>query len=810
MAPRAARWIVLLSAVLALPAAAQAARPSLSLTGHAMLRFEAPKDVVVAESHRATDGAGGRFGFATANGWYHATGLEHGSRKRFSYTLSTNDPAGRTIEVRSLASRPGALRITARVAGGATDDVTAIGVGFSSRARERFLGFGERSNAVDQSGNTVESYVGEGPYQPGEYGIPAATVPPWGFHERTDATYFPMPWFVSTRGYGMLVNNYETSRFHLRSEDAGEWSVDVDGTRLDLSFVTGPRPADVVRRLTARTGRQPKPAAPWVLGPWFQTGHDNVEPDEFSYVEGLRAADAPVSAMETHMRYMPCGSDRGNEEEERARAAAIHDAGLAAITYTREAVCSSYTAAWEPALAAGAFLRHPDGSPYTFRSFVGTGVTDIGMLDFSNPATEPLYRSLLDRPYENGFDGWMEDYGEYVPPDSVAANGMTGARMHNFYPVLYHRAGYEYASSKARPLSTFVRSGWTGVHPYARIVWGGDPTTGWGFDGLRSAVTEALTMGLSGIAIWGSDIGGFFTLSEQQLTPELLARWIEFGAVSGVMRTKAEGVGASKESRPQIWEEPMLAIWRRYAKLRTQLFPYIQAALAQYRRTGMPLMRHPSLVYPGDRRAVRREDEFMFGDSLLVAPVTEPGQTERTLYRPRGHWFDFWRAVSYDESDGGLELGRVRVHHGKGKVTMPAPLEELPMLGRAGALLPLLPPEVDTLASYGTGKPGIQSLADRRSRLHVLAFPRGESRAGFNSGGRLLSREGARRWTLTVRSPSGPTIDLEASMATLERPFRPERVRADDKPLRAWRYDRRTRVLRLRLPAGTDRLVVGG
>src|SRR5215213_5227850 len=89
MAPRAARWIVLLSAVLALPAAAQAARPSLSLTGDAMLRFEAPKDVVVAESHRATDGAGGRFGFATANGWYHATGLEHGSRKRFSYTLST-------------------------------------------------------------------------------------------------------------------------------------------------------------------------------------------------------------------------------------------------------------------------------------------------------------------------------------------------------------------------------------------------------------------------------------------------------------------------------------------------------------------------------------------------------------------------------------------------------------------------------------------------------------------------------------------------------------------------------------------------
>ena len=83
--------------------------------------------------------------------------------------------------------------------------------------------------------------------------------------------------------------------------------------------------------------------------------------------------------------------------------------------------------------------------------------------------------------------------------------------------------------------------------PYAQVVWGGDPTTGWGFDGLRSSVIQALTMGLSGISLWGSDVGGFFTLSEERLTPELLARWIQFGAVSGVMRTKA---GGSAPPRP--------------------------------------------------------------------------------------------------------------------------------------------------------------------------------------------------------------------------------------------------------------------
>ena len=123
------------------------------------------------------------------------------------------------------------------------------------------------------------------------------------------------------------------------------------------------------------------------------------------------------------------------------------------------------------------------------------------------------------------------------------------------------------------------------MHPYAQIVWGGDPTTEWGFDGLQSSVRQALTMGLSGISIWGSDIGGFFTLAADELTPELLARWVQFGAVSGVMRTKHGGVGTGP-GRPQVYDPDQIANWRRYAKLRTQLYPYIAAADAFYRRTG--------------------------------------------------------------------------------------------------------------------------------------------------------------------------------------------------------------------------------
>src|SRR5262249_58903009 len=137
-----------------------------------------------------------------------------------------------------------------------------------------------------------------------------------------------------------------------------------------------------------------------------------------------------------------------------------------------------------------------------------------------------------------------------------------------------------------------------GVAPCAQVVWGGDPTTDWGFDGLTSALWSGLGMGLSGIAVWGSDIGGFFALGDRTLTAELLTRWVQLGAVSGVMRTEANGFAFPPKPRPQIYDDDQIENWKRYAKLRTELYPYVTAALREYRRTGLPLMRHLVLVDP--------------------------------------------------------------------------------------------------------------------------------------------------------------------------------------------------------------------
>ena len=731
----------------------------------------------------------------TAAGWQVGTRVESVRREGEVLRARFASAGGTPIDVELSPDGDGAERMVVRGAEGAS----AARIAFDAPAGERFLGFGERSNAVDQRGGVVESYVGEGTYQPEERQLISAFVPAWSIRWRDDATYFPMPWLLSTAGYGVLLDNAETSRFDLTGRDA--FTAEVDAPALWLRVLAGPTPAEVVRRLTERIGRQPAPAAPWFYGPWFQTGQPNQVPQEQEYVRTLRDADAPVSAAETHMRYLPCGAHATRRDAERARTAALHARGLATLTYVQEKICATYGAGFGAARERDALVRNAAAEPYVYPAYLGEETPPsrpMGLIDFTAPRAQELFDLLLRDPVEDGHDGWMEDFGESFPPDGRTADGQTGVTAHNAYPVGYHRAGHAFAQRAPRPLARFVRSGWTGVHPYVPIVWGGDPTTSWGFDGLESSVKNALTMGLSGISTWGSDVGGFFSLGQHKLTPELLIRWIQFGAVSTVMRTKAGGVAVPAKERPQIWDREILPHWKRWARLHTQLQPYLAGATARYRETGMPVMAHLALTEPGDAEAAAREDEFLFGPDLLAAPVLRPGATERKLYVPRGRWIDLWRSTRYDEGSGALELGTAKMVNGGGETTVPAPLDELPLLARAGTVLPLLWPDVDTLADYGAGAEGVVRLADRLDRLDLLAFPRGTTRARFNERERLRSRETRRRWQLTIFGERTRRYRLQASLATLRRPFRPCRVRLGKKrlPASAWRYDHRTRRLR--------------
>ena len=516
-------------------------------------------------------------------------------------------------------------------------------VSFDRGPRELLTGFGERSNAVNQAGHRVLNYVSDGPYIARDRAIAGAIVPAWARKDRDDDTYYPVPWLLSSRGYGVLLDNDETSSFDLGGR--GRWSASAEARTLTLRLFAGPRPADALRRFTAATGRQPAAPAPWAYGPWFQTGQPNVTPlaEEASIVKTLRDADAPVSAAETQMHFLPCGAHRGREQYELARTRQFHAAGLAHMAYFNPHLCTAYQPVYDEAVAAGALQLGSDGRPITFPAFVGGEgaggftIEPLGQFDFTTAAASTLYRRLVGEAVAQGKDGFMEDFGEWTSPLAQSADGTPAGRIHNRYPRDYHCAVQRIARGLGRPLVRFQRSGWTGTARCSVNVWGGDPTTVWGFDGLRSAVTQALTIGMSGVARWGSDIGGYNSFgARERLSRELLDRWIQLGAVSGVMRTKRSGIALPAYERPQIFDAASLPVWRRYAKLHTQLLPYIEAADAEYRATGMPLMRHVLLTNPGDPRARAADDQFGFGPDLLAAPVLEPGaRTRRLVSAPR-------------------------------------------------------------------------------------------------------------------------------------------------------------------------------
>ncbi|HJQ85591.1 MAG TPA: TIM-barrel domain-containing protein, partial [Candidatus Binatia bacterium] len=758
-------------------------------------------------------------GFRSAGTWARATRVVASRRSRRSITAlaETSDPLGRRLEVELRVDAEGVIALGARPVGAASEPVEMLGAGFEVVGDERFLGFGERSNAVDQRGNVVENHVADGPYQPEERRIVAFFVPPAGFRARDDATYYPVPWLLSSRGVGVLIDNAETSYFRLGSDDPGCWTVEVRGApedepplpppaALQLRVFAGPQPADVLRRFTARTGRQPAPAAPWIFGPWIQLG--GTLHDRRAQIAVLRAADAPMSVIQTYTHYLPCGDHVARRDEERALVATMHAAGAAVTTYFNPMICESYEPRFAEAVAASALSRTASGESYVY-DYTGTSVFRVGQFDLTTRPGRALYARLLAEAVADGHDGWMEDFGEYTPLDAFSAGGLTGSAHHNLYPVQYHCGAHAFVRRAGRPVVRFQRSGWTGAARCAQVVWNGDPSTDWGFDGLRSAVWNGLNLGLSGVAVWGSDVGGFFALGPRALTPELLTRWVQLGAVSGVMRTQHNGFALPPKTRPQVYDDDQVANWTRYGKLRTQLYPYLAAAAREYRRTGLPIMRHLALAFPADAAAVARDDEFLFGPDVLAAPVLAPAAVTRDVYLPEGEWVDLWRAARWSSTAGAFVLGPASAIPGGRTITVPAPLDELPLLVRAGAVLPLLPPDVDTLAPYGDPVLGLVGLRDRRDRAVLLAFPRGEGSASmFDAGETVRSVEQRGVWTLEVRGEETRTYELRAALGTLVEPFVPATVSWSGRPLQTWSWDDATQVLSASFRGRRGRLVV--
>jgi alpha-glucosidase len=583
--------------------------------------------------------------------------------------------------------------------------VNKVTMGFTLPEDEHVFGLGERFATFDHRGHALYSWAEEGPLGAGE-GRPVSKDTP--FPNGPSMTYFPVPFFHSSRGYGLHLDTTFRSELRFGDERPDAWRAAVNAKRLAMTVYVHPSPVNVLDLFTADTGRPLEPA-PWVFGPRRRIDRNDTVDGGAEFLV-MRERKLPLTGLDDAMHFLPASSHLGIEAELAQWTSRAHAEGYKVMAYNNPYLASNHANAaadWAHAVDAGFLVKAPDGKPATDFLISGRPLT-IGMIDFTNRDAQAWYRGLLERTVALGYDGWMHDFGEYVPRTGRFADGRRGDELHNLYPVLSAKqARAVLQAAKPDDHLFFVRAGYTGSQAVVPAVWGGDAETS--FDetqGIPSTIRSGLNLALVGVPYWGSDFGGFKCLEDAKRDKELYLRWVAIAAVSPIMMDQnACSNPFGRKTKWTLWsDDETQDVYRRLAGLHTRLQPYFLTLARVAHETGLPLMRPPFLFSPKDPRTWTLDDTFFLGPALYAAPVMRRGQTTRSVWLPPGHRYVEWTALT--------------VHEGGTDVTIPAPVGSLPLFLVDGQVLPLLDEDVQTLAP--ASNPGVVTVFDRADVLDVV------------------------------------------------------------------------------------------
>ncbi|MFE0039859.1 glycoside hydrolase family 31 protein [Streptomyces sp. NPDC059015] len=517
------------------------------------------------------------------------------------------------------------------------------------------------------------------------------TDPRGSFGPDDDPLYITMPVQLVVADAGthlaFLDNSWE-GQVTLREGEEGAGSghdrpgtseVRMGGGPLRCWVVVG-TPARVLRKWTGLTGA-PAPPPPWALGPQHARWGFGSEREVRRVVAGYRDRGLPLSALHLDIdhydghRVFTVDTERFPDLPRLAKD--LRADGVRLVSIVDPAVkAEPGNEVYDAGAAAGAFVR--DGRGREVRGEVWPG--ECVYPDFTDPEVRAWWGGLYEERLAQGFSGVWHDmnepvsftpFGDMTLPRSarhrLEGRGGDHREAHNVYGLAMARAGHE-ALRRLRPRERpflFSRSGWVGMQRYGG-TWSGDVATGW--PGLRASLSLVMGLGLCGVPYSGPDVGGF----DGSPSPELFLRWFQLGSFLPLFRTHA-AIGAG---RREPWEfGPRVLGHARAALLeRERLRPYFVTLAQLARLTGAPYVRPLWWNAPTDRALRDCEDAFLLGDALLVAPVLEPGADRRAVRLPRGRWYDTVTGEAFE---------------GPGQVLLEAPLSRIPVLARAGSVVPV-------------------------------------------------------------------------------------------------------------------------
>lgn len=539
---------------------------------------------------------------------------------------------------------------------------------------EAYLGLGERSGAMDRAGRRFR----------------LSNLDAMGYSARTtDPLYKHIPFHLAARpdlgtAYGLFYDTLADCAFDFGQEldnyhGAYRGFVAEDGD-LDLWFIAGPRPDQVVRRFTWLTGR-PALTPRWGLGYSGSTMSYTDAPDAQARMEGFIAGcerhDILCDSFHLSSGYTSIGErryvfhwNRDKFPDPKGFAESWAARGVRLCANIKPCLLRDHPL-FETARARGLLVAEADGEPAWVQFWDEVGA----YVDFTRPEAADWWKAqvtgaLLDQ----GIAATWNDNNEFeiVSPKALAHNfgaPRPAAQAKPLQTLLMLKASREAQAAHAPGRRPFLvsRAGSAGMQRYVQ-TWSGDNSTSW--ETLRFNLKMGLGLALSGVSNTGHDVGGF---SGPAPDPELFVRWVQFGVFMPRFSIHSWNDDGTVN---EPWMHPEATPFvRDLIKLRYRLIPYLYDLLFRHHRDFEPIVRPLFHDFPGDPEAWADGDDFLLGPALLVAPVVEPGQAQRPVRPPAGaEWIE-------------VRTGR-RVAGGTA-VTLDAPWDAPPLLGRAGTAIPL-------------------------------------------------------------------------------------------------------------------------